>query len=93
MKIAGRRHTLQVRGDIFNFGNLINNEWGVGKTLNTNAPLRVALTQTGSAIAPVNNVPQVQMVPVNNSLDYTTYRTRASLGDVWQAQLGVRYIF
>ncbi len=93
MKIAGRRHTLQVRGDIFNFGNLINNEWGVGKTLNTNAPLRVALTQTGSAIAPLNNVPQVQMVPVNNSLDYTTYRTRASLGDVWQAQLGVRYIF
>jgi len=94
LKLGSKTHTLQVRGDIFNFGNLLNNKWGVGKSLNTSNPLRVALDKTGKAVAiPADNIPLIQMTPVNGSLDYTTYRSRATLGDVWTAQLGVRYIF
>jgi len=97
-KIGAKKNTIQLRGDIFNLGNLINNKWGVGYQLNTSTPLRVALTQTGSPVSYADNVPRVQMTPVKNTsgvdtLDYSTFRKRATLGDVWQAQFGVRYIF
>jgi len=92
--LGGKRNTFQIRGDIFNFGNLLNNKWGVGKTINTFSPLRVALDKAGKALAvDPDNIQAVQMTPVNGSIDYSTYRSRATLGDVWQAQLGVRYIF
>jgi hypothetical protein len=79
------RHTIQIRGDIFNFGNMINSEWGVADVVNTSSPL--------AARPAVNNVPVFRVNAVSNKLDYTTYRKGTSLLDVWQAQLGVRYIF
>ena len=33
------------------------------------------------------------MNTVNGSLNYETYRKGTAVADVWQAQLGVRYIF
>ena len=79
------RHTIQFRGDIFNFGNMINHKWGVADVVNTGSPL--------TARPAVNNVPVFRMTPVSNKIDYTTYRKGTSLLDVWQAQLGVRYSF
>jgi Carboxypeptidase regulatory-like domain/TonB dependent receptor len=84
-QIGKNRHTIQFRGDIFNFGNMINSEWGVADVVNTVNPL--------TARPAVNNVPLFRMTPVSNKIDYTTYRKGTSLLDVWQAQLGVRYIF
>jgi hypothetical protein len=40
-----------------------------------------------------NGIPQFRMNRVNNSINYTTYRKGTGLGDVWQGQLGLRYIF
>lgn len=37
--LAGRRHRLEVRADIVNFGNLLNSNWGVGQRLISNQPL------------------------------------------------------
>ncbi|MEP7374956.1 MAG: carboxypeptidase regulatory-like domain-containing protein [Chitinophagaceae bacterium] len=79
------RHTIQFRGDIFNFGNMINSKWGVADVINTSSPL--------AARPAVNNVPVFRVNAVSNKLDYTTYRKGTSLLDVWQAQLGVRYSF
>jgi hypothetical protein len=79
------RHTIQFRGDIFNIGNMINHEWGVADVVNTGTPM--------TARPAVNNVPVFRMTPVSNKIDYSTYRKGTSLVDVWQAQLGVRYIF
>jgi hypothetical protein len=84
-KFGKQRHTLQFRGDIFNIGNMLNNKWGVAHVINTSSPI--------AARAPVNNVPVFRMNLVNNSLNYETYRKGTAIQDVWQAQIGVRYLF
>lgn len=90
--IGGNRHTLQLTGDIFNFGNLINNNSGVGYAVNTSSP--VAATSSVDA----NGVPLFRMnsVTINGgapTINYSTYRKGTSIVDVWQAQFGIRYIF
>ena len=84
-KFGKNRHTIQIRGDIFNFGNMINSEWGVADVVNTSTPV--------AARPAVNNLPVFRMNTISNNLTYSTYRKGTSLVDVWQAQLGLRYIF
>jgi hypothetical protein len=84
--IGKNRHTIQLRADIFNIGNMINNAWGVANFVNTFNPLVAANVDA-------NGVPVFRMNRVNNSINYTTYRKSTGLGDVWQAQFGIRYIF
>lgn len=84
--IGKQRHTIQLRGDIFNIGNMLNNQWGVAHVTNTTSPLAWSRTDA-------NGVPFFKMNTVNNSLTYETYRKGTSIADVWQAQLGARYIF
>ncbi|MEO6538800.1 MAG: carboxypeptidase regulatory-like domain-containing protein [Ferruginibacter sp.] len=83
--IGKNRHTIQFRADIFNIGNFINHKWGVADVGNTPSPV--------AARPAVNNVPVFRYNLINNSLDYSTYRKGTSIADVWQGQLGVRYIF
>ncbi len=80
------RHTIQFRGDIFNIGNMINNRWGVAHVTNTTSPL--ALSRVDAT-----GLPFYKMNTVNGSLNYETYRKGTSIADVWQAQVGIRYIF
>lgn len=80
------RHTIQLRGDIFNIGNLINNRWGVAHVINTTSPLAFSRVDA-------NGLPYFRMNTVNGSLNYETYRKGTSIADVWQAQVGIRYIF
>jgi Carboxypeptidase regulatory-like domain len=83
--IGGSRHTIQLRADVFNIGNMINSKWGVADVINTTSPI--------AARPAVNNVPVFRMNVVNNTLNYSTYRKGTAIGDVYQAQLGIRYIF
>lgn len=80
------RHTVQFRADIFNFANMLNHKWGISDFFNTGSPLAFSKVDA-------NNVPVYRMNRVNSSLTYATYRKGTSIGDVWQAQLGFRYIF
>ncbi|MFX6031652.1 hypothetical protein ABTE99_18940, partial [Acinetobacter baumannii] len=80
------RHTIQLRADIFNIGNMINHNSGVGYTFNTTQPLSAAGVDA-------NGAPLFRMNRINNSLYYTTTRKGTSLSDVWSAQFGIRYIF
>lgn len=84
--IGKNRHTIQLRGDIFNIGNMINHAWGVGYLVNTSSPLAAKGVDAAG-------VPIFTMNRINNSINYTTYRKSTGFGDVWQAQLGIRYIF
>ena len=85
-KIGNQRHTIQLRADIFNIGNMINHKWGVANVINTTSPLAFSRVDA-------NSLPFFKMTPVSNSLNYVTYRKGTSIGDVWQGQLGIRYIF
>lgn len=85
-KIRGMKHSMQLRMDIFNIGNLLNNRNGVGDVINTNTPLTFAGVDA-------NGYPLYRMTAVNNSLNYKSTRKSVGLGDVWQMQLGIRYSF
>ncbi len=84
--IGKNRHTIQLRADIFNIGNMINPAAGVSYFVNTFNPLAAAGVDA-------NGVPVFRMNRVNNSINYSTYRKSTSVSDVWSAQIGVRYIF
>ncbi len=82
------KHTLQLRADVFNVGNLINSYWGVGDIVNNNA------------IVSFNRLDKTTSLPTYNfnrsasgNLVYSTTRKSAFINDVWQAQFGVRYYF
>lgn len=89
---AKGRHAGQIRLDITNFGNLLNNNWGVGKR--TLVP-----TQTGNmiplltAVVDANGKVNYRMATVNNELPTTTFTNNSSLGEVYQIMLSFRYNF
>ena len=85
--IGSNKHTIQLRADIFNIGNLINPQSGVSYVINQASPLSFR------AIDNTSGLPVFRMQAVNNSLNYSTYRKGAFTSDVWQAQFGIRYIF
>jgi hypothetical protein len=85
--IGKQRHTIQIRADIFNIGNMLNSAWGVGYTVNTFQPL------AARGINATTGVPIYRMNTVNNSLNYESTRRGTGLIDVWQAQFGIRYSF
>ena len=84
--IGKNRHTIQLRADIFNIGNMFNSAWGVNNFVNSFNPLIAAGVDAAGT-------PIFRMNRVNNSINYSTYRKSTSIGDVWQAQFGIRYIF
>ena len=95
IKVGGKRNTIQLRADILNFGNMLNNAWGVGYSTTSGSfgsasPLTVASVAT-DGVATYRMATRV----VDGStvlLDKTFVKT-ISVGNAWQAQLGLRYIF
>ena len=90
LNVKGKRNTLQIRADILNFGNLLNNEWGVSQ--------RATNPQILAFQSVVNNVPTYRLATEKfadgtTGLIKNTYSKNASVFDVWSAQLGIRYIF
>ncbi|MFN5022668.1 MAG: carboxypeptidase regulatory-like domain-containing protein [Chitinophagaceae bacterium] len=90
VKVKGKRNTLQLRADILNFGNMINDDWGVSQRV-TN-PQILAFSSVNSAGEPLYRL-ATQTENGNTSLIKTTYQKNSSVFDIWQAQLGLRYIF
>lgn len=90
IKVSGKRNALQVRADIINVANLLNDEWGVGQVLVTDQPLR-------AASATADGVPQYTMATqtINGKpeLVRSTFIKGVSPSDVWNLQLSIRYIF
>jgi Carboxypeptidase regulatory-like domain len=92
--IRGRRHSLQVRLDMLNFGNLLNSDWGVGQRLISNQPLTVTAGQQADAqgraqyrlraITGASGVPEL----MSRSFENTAFLT-----DVYRFQIMVRYQF
>ena len=88
--VKGKRNTIQLSVDIFNFGNLLNSSWSVFQTPNrTNLLTFAGYNATGQ--------PQFNYPYLNNTTKEPltkTYRDDVQgLASRWQMQIGVRYIF
>ena len=90
IKIAGKRNAFQIRADILNFGNMIDNNWGVSERA-TNPQLLNFVSRDA------NNVPTYRLATQRDAsgtyLIRDTYQYNSSVFDVWSAQLGIRYTF
>lgn len=88
----GRTHTLRFSFDIVNFLNLLNKDWGVTQT-----------TILGSSSSPQYQFLKVNTKPSegnNYTLKYTmqkdlteTFQDHLNVGNCWQMQFGIKYIF
>ena len=87
--IRGRRHSLQLRADVLNFGNLLNSKWGVGQRLISNQPLTITAGQQADA----QGRAQYRLRVINNELMTKSLETTAFLNDVYRFQLSLRYQF
>jgi archaellum component FlaG (FlaF/FlaG flagellin family) len=93
-KLAGHRHTGQVRLDITNFGNLLNHNWGVGQRLVNTQIL------TSPTADPATGKLMYNLQTLNGNLITTPLQTSASIAsisgqasDVYIMMLSFRYTF
>jgi hypothetical protein len=91
--IHGQRNSFQIRLDMFNFGNLLNRNWGVGwqqtASVNTNNQVQI-LTNPG---VDAQGRPTYRLATVNNQLITKSVARSAFTSDVYQLMLSVRYGF
>jgi hypothetical protein len=86
----GKANTIRFRADFLNFGNLLNNNWGVGNVSTTPQPLNYrGRTAAGEPIYRL----ATQVVDGKTILLRDSWVTSKTLSDVYQIQLGIRYIF
>ncbi len=86
----GKKNIIQLRADILNAGNVINNKYGTGQQATTFNPLALASVST-------TGVPSyrlaTQIVEGQTVLVKDSFVPSVSVNNVWQAQVGLRYIF
>lgn len=85
-----KRNVIQLRGDILNVGNLLHDKWGLGNQATTFNPL--ALASVGADGKPVYKI-ATQVIDGQNVLLKDSFTPNLSVNSVWQAQIGIRYIF
>jgi hypothetical protein len=87
--VSGKKNTLRFRADVLNIGNMINSKWGVGN-LTTGNPL--TLSSVGADGVPVYKL-ATQTIDGVPTLIKDFFVKAINLDNVFQVQLGVRYIF
>lgn len=93
VKVGGKRNTIRFTADVFNFGNLLNKDWGTFQTTTRTALLNLKRVETTGA----NAGRPVYSFPYFNATDRTvltnSFQNSTGQGSRYQVQLGVRYIF
>jgi hypothetical protein len=90
--LKGRRHSFQFRADFINFGNLLNENWGVAQRLVSNSPLVLPTAAQGGVADAAGRV-QYRMRVVGGALMSQSLQQTADLNDVWRIQFMLRYTF
>jgi carboxypeptidase family protein len=84
-RIGGQTHALQIRLDMLNFTNWLNDNWGVSSILTTDRPLASqGADATGANLYRLNTV--------GGRLISKSFQKAVTVNDVWRMQLGVRYM-
>lgn len=87
----GKRNTIQLRADVLNVGNLLNNKWGVGYVSTSANPLTLA--SINAAGVPTYRLGTQNTIDGQTILLKDSFVKSVTLDNVWQAQIGLRYIF
>jgi hypothetical protein len=90
VKIKGEKNAFQVRFDILNFGNMLNDNWGVSQRATAPALLNYKSTVNGE---PVYTLSTQKLADGTTILAKDSFQRNSSVFDVWTAQLGIRYTF
>jgi hypothetical protein len=95
VNIGRKRNNLQFTLDIFNFGNLLNSNWGVFKTVNASALLvPTNATGTGTLFTPGGTVkPTFRLQTDRNQPVTSTFRNTFTVSSTYYMQMGLRYSF
>ncbi len=105
VNVKGKKNTIQLRADILNIGNLLNNSWGVSYqsttgSFNTGSPLSIANGgATAASASPTYRLGTQTITDPTDATKTTTILLRDSfvkginLNNAWQAQIGIRYTF
>jgi hypothetical protein len=91
VKIGGKKNTFQIRMDILNFTNMLNNEWGVSQR--ATAPQLLNFVSRDANHVPTYKLATQRLTDGTTILARDSYQYNSSVFDVWSAQLGIRYIF
>lgn len=92
-KFGKTKNTLRFTMDIFNFGNMLNKNWGISRITNRTNLLNFKRVETAGANAgkPVFSFPYLDAA---NQIPLTsTFQNSTGQGSRWQMQIGLRYIF
>jgi Carboxypeptidase regulatory-like domain len=92
IKVGEQKNTLQFRVDILNVGNLLNNKWGVAYASTTSNPLTISNNTAVTAGTPTYRL-ATQVINGSTELLRDSYVKAINVNNVWQAQIGLRYIF
>jgi hypothetical protein len=92
--VGGKRNTIQLRADMLNFGNWLNDKWGTGYQSTSNQPLTIAATNNPNPTYRLGT----QSIPQPDGTTQTillrdSFVKSLNVDNVWQAQIGIRYIF
>ena len=91
INVGKNRNTVQLSLDIFNFGNLINPNWGKIRTVNASS---VLVPTNQNSLVPGGTVkPTFRLQTDRNSPVIETFRDNVSVFSTYYMQMGLRYIF
>jgi hypothetical protein len=85
-KIGPGGNSLQLRADIQNVGNMLNNKWGVGQRLVTNQPL------TNPGVDAQGHL-TYRLRSINNQLITKSLEQTTGIADVYQIMFSLKYTF
>ena len=92
IKIGGKKNSFQIRADILNFGNLVDNTFGVSQRATAPQLLNFVSRDVNTNV-PTYRLQTQRLTDGSTVLARDTHQYNSSVFDVWSAQLGIRYTF
>jgi len=91
MQFGKNNNKLQFLADFINFGNLLNHNWGLNKSLASSANAPLIITSKGRDAA--TGLLNVSMRKVGTSYMTSTFQDPSTISGLWGIQIGFRYNF